>query len=139
MPTITVKLDKRRADRLARRARRRKVAKSDVIHALIDRAGPIDTGDDLIEWIDAAVGGDWDWLSVGVERPALLDSSYLIDPSAKPPLTRAAPRHAVISAAIRLQRRASRRLGENDAWLVATAQAGCRRRRCGQGGVRAIG
>jgi hypothetical protein len=56
MPTITVKLDKKRADRLARWARRRRVAKSDVIRALIDRAGPIETGDDLIEWVDAAVG-----------------------------------------------------------------------------------
>lgn len=56
MPTITVKLDKRRADRLARWARRGKVPKSDVIRALIDRAGPVDTGDDLIEWVDAAVG-----------------------------------------------------------------------------------
>jgi hypothetical protein len=56
MPTITVKLDKRRADRLARWARRRKVPKSDVIRALIDRAGPIETGDDLIEWIEAAAG-----------------------------------------------------------------------------------
>ena len=37
-------------------ARRRRVAKSDVIRALIDRAGPIETGDDLIEWVDAAVG-----------------------------------------------------------------------------------
>ena len=56
MPTITVKLDKKRADRLARWARRRKVAKSDVIRALIDRAGPIETGDDLVEWVDAAIG-----------------------------------------------------------------------------------
>ena len=56
MPTITVKLDKRRADRLTRWARRGKVAKSDVIRALIDRAGPIDTGDDLIEWVEAAIG-----------------------------------------------------------------------------------
>ena len=56
MPTITVKLDKKRADRLARWARRRKVAKSDVIRALIDRAGPIEMGDDLIEWVDAALG-----------------------------------------------------------------------------------
>jgi hypothetical protein len=56
MPTITVKLDKKRADRLARWARRRSVPKSDVIRALIDRAGPIDTGDDLIEWVDAAIG-----------------------------------------------------------------------------------
>lgn len=56
MPTITVKLDKKRADRLARWARRSKVPKSDVIRALIDRAGPIDTGDDLIEWVEAAMG-----------------------------------------------------------------------------------
>jgi hypothetical protein len=56
MPTITVKLDKKRAARLARWARSRKVAKSDVIRALIDRAGPIETGDDLIEWVDAAIG-----------------------------------------------------------------------------------
>jgi ribbon-helix-helix CopG family protein len=45
MPTITVKLDKKRADRLARWARRSRVPKSDVIRALIDRAGPIDTGE----------------------------------------------------------------------------------------------
>jgi Ribbon-helix-helix protein, copG family len=56
MPTITVKLDKKRADRLARWARRSKLPKSDVIRALIDRAGPIDTGDDLIEWVEAAAG-----------------------------------------------------------------------------------
>jgi hypothetical protein len=56
MPTITVKLDKKRAARLTRWARRRRVPKSDVIRALIDRAGPIDTGDDLIEWISASEG-----------------------------------------------------------------------------------
>jgi len=56
MPTITVKLDKKRADRLARWARRRKVPKSDVIRALIDRAGPIETGEDLLEWVEASVG-----------------------------------------------------------------------------------
>jgi hypothetical protein len=56
MPTITVKLDKKRADRLARWARRRNVPKSDVIRAMIDRAGPIDTGDDLLEWVKAAEG-----------------------------------------------------------------------------------
>ena len=54
MPTVTVKLDKSRAARLARWARRAKVAKSDVIRALIDRAGPIETGDDLIEWVNAS-------------------------------------------------------------------------------------
>jgi predicted transcriptional regulator len=56
MPTITVKLDKKRADRLARWARQRKIPKSAVIRALIDRAGPIETGDDLIEWVDGAAG-----------------------------------------------------------------------------------
>lgn len=56
MPTVTVKLDKRRASRLARWARQRKVPKSEVIRSLIDRAGPIETGDDLIEWVDAAEG-----------------------------------------------------------------------------------
>jgi ribbon-helix-helix CopG family protein len=44
MPTITVKLDKKRAARLTRWARQRKLPKSDVIRALIDRAGPIETG-----------------------------------------------------------------------------------------------
>jgi hypothetical protein len=56
MPTITVKLDKKRAARLARWARRSKVPKSDVIRALIDRVGPIDTGEDLTEWVEAASG-----------------------------------------------------------------------------------
>jgi hypothetical protein len=61
MPTVTVKLDKARAARLARWARRRKMAKSDVIRALIDRAGPIDTGDDLIEWVREAAGKGLGW------------------------------------------------------------------------------
>ena len=56
MPTITVKLDKKRAARLTRWARHRKVPKSEVIRALIDRAGPIETAEDLIEWVDAAEG-----------------------------------------------------------------------------------
>ena len=56
MPTVTVKLDKARAARLARWARRRKVPKSDVIRALIDRAGPIETGDELAEWVGTAAG-----------------------------------------------------------------------------------
>ena len=56
MPTITVKLDKARAARLARWARRSKLPKSDVIRALIDRAGPIETGDELIEWVEASDG-----------------------------------------------------------------------------------
>ena len=56
MPTITVKLDRKRASRLARWARHGKVPKSDVIRALIDRAGPIETGDDLIEWVQESNG-----------------------------------------------------------------------------------
>ena len=56
MPTITVKLDRQRAARLARWARRRKIPKSDVIRTLIDRAGPIETGEDLAEWVEAAAG-----------------------------------------------------------------------------------
>ncbi len=56
MPTVTVKLDRRRAARLARWARQRKVPKSEVIRALIDHAGPIETGDDLAEWVQVASG-----------------------------------------------------------------------------------
>lgn len=56
MPTITVKLDKKRAGRLARWARSRKVPKSDVIRFLIDHAGPIETADDLADWIKASEG-----------------------------------------------------------------------------------
>ncbi len=56
MPTITVKLDKKRAAGLARWARRRRVPKSEVIRALIDRAGPVETGDDLADWVEAAAG-----------------------------------------------------------------------------------
>jgi hypothetical protein len=56
MPTITVKLDKKRAARLARWARSRKVPKSEVIRSLIDTAGPVETADDLIEWVRASDG-----------------------------------------------------------------------------------
>lgn len=56
MPTITVKLDNERAARVARWARRRKIPKSEVIRALIDRAGPIETGDDLMRWIEESTG-----------------------------------------------------------------------------------
>ena len=56
MPTVTVKLDKDRAARLARWARRRKVPKSEVIRNLIDRAGPVETGDELAEWVAEAEG-----------------------------------------------------------------------------------
>ena len=56
MPTIIVKLDTKRAKRPARWARLRKVSKSEMIRHLIDRASPVNTGDDLVEWVDAAVG-----------------------------------------------------------------------------------
>ena len=56
MPTITVKLDKKRAALLARWARRGKVPKSDVIRALIDLATPIETANDLIEWVKVSEG-----------------------------------------------------------------------------------
>jgi hypothetical protein len=56
MPTITVKLDRKRATRLTRWVRQWKVAKPDVIRALIDHAGPVETGDDLIEWVESASG-----------------------------------------------------------------------------------
>jgi hypothetical protein len=56
MPTITVKLDSERAARLTRWARQSKIPESDIISALIDRAGPIDTGDDLIEWVEQTQG-----------------------------------------------------------------------------------
>jgi hypothetical protein len=56
MPTITVKLDRKRAARLTRWSRSRKIAKSDVIRALIDQAGPLETADDLLDWIAASDG-----------------------------------------------------------------------------------
>jgi predicted transcriptional regulator len=56
MATVTVKLDKARAARLARWARGRKTTKSEVIRTLIDQAGPIDTGDDLAELVAASKG-----------------------------------------------------------------------------------
>ncbi len=56
MATITVKLDKQRAGRIARWAKQGKVTKSDVIRALIDRAGPIETGEDLAEWVGQSAG-----------------------------------------------------------------------------------
>jgi hypothetical protein len=56
MPTVTVKLDKKRAARLTRWARRQRVTKSDVIRDLIDRSGRIETGDDLLRWADTAAG-----------------------------------------------------------------------------------
>jgi predicted transcriptional regulator len=56
MPTVTVKLDKKRAARLTEWARRRRVPKSEVIRSLIDHAGPIETVDDLIEWVNISEG-----------------------------------------------------------------------------------
>lgn len=56
MPTITVKLDKERAVRLSRWARRQRVSKSDLIREMIDRREKIETGDDLIAWVEANEG-----------------------------------------------------------------------------------
>lgn len=56
MPNVTVKLDRRQAARLARWAGQRKVPKSDVIRSLLDHADAVETGEDLIEWVDAAEG-----------------------------------------------------------------------------------
>lgn len=56
MTTFTVKLDKKQAAKINRWARSRKVTKSDVIRELIDRAGPVETGDDLAEWVALAEG-----------------------------------------------------------------------------------
>ena len=56
MPTITVKLDTKRAARLARWAYTRKTTTSEVIRDLIDRPGRIETGDDLIEWAEKSEG-----------------------------------------------------------------------------------
>lgn len=56
MPVLTVKLDRKRAALVARWARQGKVSKSDVIRDLIDRASPIETADDLIEWGKSSEG-----------------------------------------------------------------------------------
>ena len=56
MPTITVKLDKKRATSLSRWARSRKITKSEAIRELIDRRTTIETGDDLIAWVEANEG-----------------------------------------------------------------------------------
>lgn len=56
MTTFTVKLDRKHAVKLTRWARSRKVTKSDVIRELIERAGPVETGDDLAEWVAQAEG-----------------------------------------------------------------------------------
>ncbi|MGH7995938.1 MAG: CopG family transcriptional regulator, partial [Opitutaceae bacterium] len=56
VPTITVKLDKERSERLSRWAHRRKVTKSEVVRSLIDRAGPVETGEELAAWVAASEG-----------------------------------------------------------------------------------
>lgn len=63
MPTITVKLDKKRADCLARWAKAGKITKSDVVRQLIDQGGPIATVDDLLAWGEAHAGR-----GLGLER-----------------------------------------------------------------------
>jgi hypothetical protein len=56
VPTITVKLDRKRVAQLARWARARKTTKSEIVRELIDSARRIDTAEDLIEWVDSAEG-----------------------------------------------------------------------------------
>lgn len=56
MPTITVKLDKKRAAELSRWARSRKMTKSEAIRDLIDRKATISTADDLIRLFEVNDG-----------------------------------------------------------------------------------
>jgi predicted transcriptional regulator len=56
MPTVTVKLDQKRAARLAQWARRRRVSKSEIIRDLIDRGERIESGEDLLRWSEVAGG-----------------------------------------------------------------------------------
>lgn len=56
MATLTVKLDRKRSAALRQIARQQKVTKSEVIRRLIDRAGRIETGDDLLRWSEVAEG-----------------------------------------------------------------------------------
>ena len=56
MTTLTVKLDRKQAAKVARWARQRKTTKSEVMRDLIERAGPIETGADLAEWVRQAEG-----------------------------------------------------------------------------------
>ena len=56
MSTLTVKLDRKRSARLSKMARSQKVTKSEVIRRLIDRAGRIETGEDLTAWVEQAEG-----------------------------------------------------------------------------------
>jgi macrodomain Ter protein organizer (MatP/YcbG family) len=54
MPTITFRLDARRAALLARWARRAGVSKSEVIRDLIDRAERIETADNLLARVSSS-------------------------------------------------------------------------------------
>lgn len=56
MTTLTVKLNAKQAAKISRWARLRKSTKSDVLRELIDRSGPIETGDDLADWVKSAEG-----------------------------------------------------------------------------------
>ena len=56
MPTITIKLDRKRSADLSRWARSRKMTKSDAIRDLIDRKAKIETGDDLIRVFESNDG-----------------------------------------------------------------------------------
>lgn len=56
MTTFTVKLDKKHAAKITRLARSRRITKSDVIRDLIERAAPVETGEDLATWVAQAEG-----------------------------------------------------------------------------------
>jgi len=56
MPATAVKLAKRHGALVPRWSRSRRILNADLIRDLIDRAGPIITGDDLLEWVDASEG-----------------------------------------------------------------------------------
>jgi hypothetical protein len=56
VPTVTVKLDSKRAARLTQWARRRRVSRSEIIRDLIDRGNRVETAEDLLRWSETAGG-----------------------------------------------------------------------------------
>jgi len=57
MPTLTVKLDKKRADRLNNWARILKTTRSQIIREMIDREGPV-IADDLVDHAPSILTAD---------------------------------------------------------------------------------
>lgn len=62
---ITVKLDKTRAKKLGQWARKEGKTKSDVVRELIDQRQKIETGDDLIAFVDEHWGKGFGRVSRG--------------------------------------------------------------------------